>query len=85
MTNEEKCETIINNIEKWSYVKITKDVRRFRFEPDLMGLGECEDTYYIVSCYVDGEKIDSKSVKSVTEAGEIAQRYETFIKYYNQN
>ena len=85
MNHKEKCEAIINDIEKWSYVKITKDVRRFRFEPDLMGLGECEETYYIVTCYINDEKIDSKSVKSVTEAGEIAQNYETFIKYYNQN
>ena len=85
MTNEEKYETIINDMKKWSHVKITKDVRRFKFEPDFMGLGECEETYYIVTCYVDGEKIDSKSVKSVSEAGEIAQNYETFIKYYNQN
>lgn len=85
MTNEEKCEMIINDMKKWSHVKITKDVRRFTFEPDFMGLGECEETYYIVTCYVDGEKYDSKTVKSVSEAGEIAQSYETFIKYYNQN
>lgn len=85
MNYKEKCETIINDIEKWSYVKITKDVRRFTIDPDFMGIGEQEETYYIVTCYVDGEKIDSKSVKSVIEAGEIAQSYETFIKYYNQN
>ena len=85
MTNEEKYETIINDMKKWSHVKITKDVRRFKFEPDFMGLGECEETYYIVTCYIDGEKIESKSAKSVSEAGEIAQSYETFIKYYNQN
>ena len=84
-TYTEEYETIINDMKKWSHVKITKDVRRFTFEPDFMGLGECEETYYIVTCYVDGEKIDSKSVKSVSEAGEIAQSYETFIKYYNQN
>lgn len=85
MNYKEKCEMIINDIEKWSYVKITKDVRRFTIDPDFMGIGEQEETYYIVTCYVDGEKIDSKSVKSVIEAGEIAQSYETFIKYYNQN
>lgn len=83
MNYKEKCETIINDIEKWSHVKITKDVRRFTIEPDFMGIGEQEETYYIVTCYIDGEKIDSKSVKSITEAGEIAQSYETFIKYYN--
>ena len=66
---------------KFNKVKITKDVRRSRFEPDLMGLGEWEETYYTVTCYIDGEKYDSKSVKSVSEAGEIAQNYETFIKY----
>lgn len=85
MNYKEKCETIINDIEKWSHVKITKDVRRFTIEPDFMGIGEQEETYYIVTCYIDGEKVDSKSVKSITEAGEIAQSYETFIKYYNQN
>lgn len=85
MTNEEKCKTIINDIEKWSHVKITKDVRRFTIEPDFLGIGEQEETYYIVTCYVDGEKIDSKSTKSIIEAGEIAQSYETFIKYYNHN
>lgn len=66
---------------KFNKVKITKDVRRSRFEPDLMGLGEWEETYYTVTCYIDGEKYDSKTVKSVIEAGEIAQSYETFIKY----
>lgn len=66
---------------KFNKVKITKDVRRSRFEPDLMGLGEWEETYYTVTCYIDGEKYDSKTVKSVIEAGEIAQNYETFIKY----
>lgn len=66
---------------KFNKVKITKDVRRSRFEPDLMGLGEWEETYYTVTCYIDGEKYDSKTVKSVSEAGEIAQSYETFIKY----
>lgn len=85
MNYKEKCKTIINDIEKWSHVKITKDVRRSRFEPDLMGLGEWEETYYTVTCYIDGEKIDSKSTQSIIEAGEIAQSYETFIKYYNQN
>lgn len=85
MNNKEKSETIINDMEKWSHVTITKDIRYFKFEPDLMKIGEWEETYYTVTCYVDGEKIDSKSVKSVTEAGEIAQSYETFIKYYNQN
>lgn len=79
------CETIINDMEKRSHVKITKDVRRFTIGPDFMGIGEYEETYYIVTCYVDGEKIDSKTVKGVTEAGEIAQKYETFINYYNQN
>ena len=81
MTNEEKCETIINDIEKWSHVKIAKDVRRFRFEPDIMGNGEWEETYYTVTCYIDGEKIDSRSTQSIIEAGTIAQSYETFIKY----
>ena len=85
MNYKEKCETIINDIEKWSYVKITKDVRRIRIEPDVLGVGEEEYYTYTVTCYIDGEKIDSKSVKSVIEAGEIAQSYETFIKYYNQN
>ena len=66
---------------KFNKVKIIKDVRRSRFEPDLMGLGEWEETYYTVNCYIDGEKYDSKTVKSVSEAGEIAQNYETFIKY----
>lgn len=70
---------------KRSHVKITKDVRRFTIEPDFMGIGEQEETYYIVTCYVDGEKIDSETVQSVIEAGEIAQSYETFIKCYNQN
>ena len=65
-------------------IKITKDIRRSRFEPDLMGLGEWEETYYTVTCYIDGEKIDSVSTKSVLAAGEIAQSYETFIKYYSQ-
>lgn len=84
-TYAEEYKLVTNELTKRSHVKITKDVRRFTFEPDFMGLGECEETYYIVTCYVDGEKIDSKSVKSVSEAGEIAQSYETFIKYYNQN
>ena len=66
---------------KFNKVKITKDVRRSRFEPDLMGLGEWEETYYTVTCYINGEKYDSKTVKSVSEAGEIAQNYETFLKY----
>lgn len=79
------CETIINVMKKWSHVKITKEVRRFMIEPDFMGIGEYEETYYVVTCYIDGEKYDSKSAKSVLEAGEIAQKYETFIKYYNQN
>jgi len=85
MNYKDKCETIINDMEKWSHVTITKDVRRFRFEPDIMGNGEWEETYYTVTCYVDGEKIDSKSVKTIIEAGEIAQNYESFIKCYNQN
>lgn len=83
-TYAEELRLVNNEMTKMNKVKITKDVRRFRFEPDLMGNGEWEETYYTVTCYVDGEKIDSKSVKSVSEAGEIAQRYETFIKYYNQ-
>ena len=65
-------------------IKITKDIRRSRFEPDLMGLGECEETYYTVTCYIDGEKIDSVSTKSIIVAGDIAQSYETFLKYYSQ-
>ena len=85
MNYKEKCETIINDMEKCSHVTITKDVRRFTIEPDFMGIGEQEETYYIVTCYVDGKKIDSKIVKSIIEAGAIAQTYETFIKYYNQN
>lgn len=68
-----------------SHIEITKDVIRFRFESDLMDPSPCEETYYTVTCYVNDEKIDSKSVTSVTEAGTIAQSYETFIKYYNQN
>ena len=72
-------------MEKWSHVTITKNIRYFRFEPDIMGNGEWEETYYTVTCYINGEKIDSKSVKSIIEAGEIAQSYESFIKCYNQN
>lgn len=66
-------------------VKITRDVRRIKIEPDFLGVGE--ETYYVytVTCYIDGEEIDSVSTKSVIKAGEIAQSYETFIKYYNQN
>ena len=82
-TYGEELRLLHNEWTKFNKVKITKDVRRSRFEPDLMGLGEWEETYYTVTCYIDGEKIDSKSTKSITEAGEIAQRYETFIKYYN--
>lgn len=41
------------------------------------------DLYFVI--VKDGEKVDSKSVKSITEAGEIAQSYEAFIKYYIQN
>lgn len=82
-TYEEEYRLLEKEWTKFNKVKITKDVRRSRFEPDLMGLGEWEETYYTVTCYIDGEKIDSKSTKSITEAGEIAQRYETFIKYYN--
>lgn len=68
-------------------IKITKDVRRIRIEPDFLGVGEQEETYYTytVTCYIDGEEIDSVSTKSIIEAGEIAQSYETFIKYYNKN
>lgn len=84
MDYKDKCETIINDIEKWSHVKIIKDVRRFRFEPDIMECGEWEDTYYTVICYIDGEEIDRESTQSIIEAGEFAQKYETFIKYYNQ-
>lgn len=81
----EEYRLVTNELMKRSHVKITKDVRRFTIEPDFMGFGEQEETYYIVTCYVDGEKIDSKIVKSIIEAGAIAQTYETFIKYYNQN
>lgn len=84
-TYAEEYELVTKELTKRSHVKITKDVRRFTFEPDLMGLGEWEETFYTVTCYIDGEKYDSKTVKSVSEAGEIAQSYETFIKYYNQN
>jgi len=77
----EECRLLEKEWTKFNKVKITKDVRRSRFEPDLMGLGEWEETYYTVTCYIDGEKYDSKTVKSVIEAGEIAQSYETFIKY----
>ena len=65
-------------------IKITKDIRRSRFEPDLMDLGEYEETYYTVTCYIDGEKIDSVSTRSIIVAGDIAQSYETFLKYYSQ-
>ncbi|MBR4890805.1 MAG: hypothetical protein IKU15_05920 [Clostridia bacterium] len=84
-TYAEEYKLVTKELTKYNKVKITKDVRRSRFEPDLMGLGEWEETYYTVTCYIDGEKYDSKTVKSVIEAGEIAQNYETFIKYYNQN
>ena len=84
-TYAEEYKMVTKELTKFNKVKITKDVRRSRFEPDLMGLGEWEETYYTVTCYIDGEKYDSKTVKSVSEAGEIAQSYETFIKYYNQN
>lgn len=84
-TYAEELRLVNNEMTKWNKVKITKDVRRFTIEPDFMGIGEQEETYYIVTCYIDGEKVDSKSVKSITEAGEIAQSYETFIKYYEQN
>lgn len=82
MNCKDKCEKIINDMEKWSHVKITKDVRRF---PDIMGNGEWEETYYTVTCYVDGEEIDSERTHSIIEAGKIAQSYETFIKYYERN
>lgn len=84
-TYAEELNLVNNEMTKWNKVKITKDVRRFTIEPNFMGIGEYEETYYIVTCYIGGEIIDSKSVKSITEAGEIAQSYETFIKYYNQN
>jgi hypothetical protein len=84
-TYVEEYKLVENEMTKFNKVKITKDVRRSKFEPDLMGLGEWEETYYTVTCYIDGKKYDSKTVKSVSEAGEIAQSYETFIKYYNQN
>ena len=80
-TYEEEYRLLEKEWTKFNKVKITKDIRRSRFEPDLMGLGEWEETYYTVTCYIDGEKIDSVSTKSVSEAGEIAQNYETFIKY----
>ena len=80
-TYEEEYRLLEKEWTKFNKVKITKDIRRSRFEPDLMGLGEWEETYYTVTCYIDGEKIDSVSTKSVSEAGEIAQSYETFIKY----
>jgi hypothetical protein len=84
-TFAEEIRLVNNELTKFNKVKITKDVRRSRFEPDLMGLGEWEETYYTVTCYIDGEKYDSKTVKSVLEAGEIAQSYESFIKCYKQN
>lgn len=84
-TYAEEYKLVNNELTKFNKVKITKDVRRFRFEPDIMGNGEWEETYYTVTCYIDGEKIDSKSTKSIIEAGEIAQNYESFIKCYNQN
>ena len=84
-TYAEEYKLVTNELMKRSRVKITKDVRRFTIEPDFMGIGEQEEIFYIVTCYVDGEKIDSETVQSVIEAGEIAQSYETFIKYYNQN
>lgn len=84
-TYAEELNLVNNEMTKWNKVKITKDVRRFTIEPNFMGISEYEETYYIVTCYIDGEIIDSKSVKSIIEAGEIAQSYETFIKYYNQN
>lgn len=81
----EEYKLVTNELTKRNKVKITKDVRRFTIEPDFLGIGEQEETYYIVTCYVDGEEIDSVSTQSIIEAGEIAQRYETFIRYYNQN
>lgn len=66
-----------------SRIEITKDVRRRRIDPDFLGVGEQGETYYTVTCYIDGEEIDSVSTKSIIKAGEIAQSYETFIKYYN--
>lgn len=84
-TYAEEYKLVNNELTKFNKVKITKDVRRFRFEPDIMGNGEWEETYYTVTCYIDGEEIDSKSTKSIAEAGEIAQNYESFIKCYNQN
>lgn len=68
-----------------SRIEITKDVRRVRIEPDFLGVGEQEYCTYTVTCYIDGEEIDSVSTKSIIKAGEIAQSYETFIKYYKQN
>ena len=84
-TYAEEYKLVNNELTKFNKVKITKDVRCFRFEPNIMGNVEYEETYYTVTCYIDGKKIDSKSTKSIIEAGEIAQSYETFIKYYNQN
>ncbi|MBO5826884.1 MAG: hypothetical protein J6R59_00200 [Paludibacteraceae bacterium] len=84
-TYAEEYKLVTNELTKRTHVKITKDVRRFTIEPDFLGIGEQEETYYIVTCYVDGEEIDSVSTQSIIEAGEIAQSYETFIKYYNQN
>ena len=83
----EEYKLVNNELTKFNKVKITKDVRRIRIEPDFLGVGEQEETYYTytVTCYIDGEEIDSKSTKSIIEAGEIAQSYETFIKYYNKN
>lgn len=68
-----------------AHIEITKDVGRVRIEPDFLGVGEQEYCTYTVTCYIDGEEIDSVSTKSIIKAGEIAQSYETFIKYYNQN
>ena len=70
-----------------AHIEITKDVRRIRIEPDFLGVGEQEETYYTytVTCYINGEEIESISTKSITDAGKIAQSYETFIKYYKQN
>ena len=82
-TYAEEYKLVTKELTKYNKVKITKDVRRSRFEPDFFG--EWEETYYIVTCFIDGEKYDSKSTNSVSEAGEIAQNYETFIKYYNQS
>lgn len=68
-----------------SHIEITKDVRRIRIEPDFLGVGEQEYYTYTVTCYIDGKEIESISTESITDAGEIAQSYESFIKYYKQN